>query len=279
MLERIITAVLMLFSCTEVFAQAPNVLPSFEVVSIKPSAPMPAVFMPGSRLVCPLSGCGGPGTSDPGLLRFADISLRSLIQTAYSVMPNQMEAPSWLDSARFDVVATVPQGATREQTKLMLQNLLADRFQLKLHHSTKEIPAYMLVVAKNGPKLKESVDDPNPPSPTGLPPDGGRAKGLGTMFRTGPGGERIIRFAFDGWTIAKFAETLGLQVDRPVIDMTGLKGKYDVRLEFAPDLANSQSTPDLFTALTEQLGLKLEPRKGPVEMLIVDSASKLPTEN
>src|SRR5438552_6105747 len=101
----------MLFGCTGVFAQAPNILPSFEVVSIKPAAPMPAVFMPGSRLVCPLSGCGGPGTSDPGLLRFADISLRDLIKTAYDVMPNRIEAPSWLESAKFDIVARVPQGA------------------------------------------------------------------------------------------------------------------------------------------------------------------------
>jgi uncharacterized protein (TIGR03435 family) len=88
-----------------------------------------------------------------------------------------------------------------------------------------------------------------------------------------------MKFAFDGQTMAKFTEVLALQVDRPVIDSTGLTGKYDVRVEFAADLANSQSSSDLFTALTEQLGLKLESRKGPVDLLIVDSASKLPTEN
>jgi uncharacterized protein (TIGR03435 family) len=167
----------------------------------------------------------------------------------------------------------VPQGATREQTKLMLQNLLADRFQLKLHRSTKDIPEYMLVVAKGGPKMKESLDDPVA--------GGSRARGRGTIGNTDAEGARITRFEFDGWTMSKFAEMLTStsQADRPVIDMTGLMGKYDIRMEFAPDISSLHTAPGLFTALTEQLGLKLESTKGPVDLLVVDSAAKLPTEN
>jgi uncharacterized protein (TIGR03435 family) len=268
---KIISAGFLLLGFTQVFAQTQKAMHSFEAVSIKPSAPMPAFFMPGTRLVCPLSGCGGPGTSDPGLMRFADITLRHLIETAYSVMAYQVQAPSWLDSGRFDVVATVPQGATRGLTMLMLQNLLADRFQLKLHHSTKELPVYMLVVAKGGPKLKESAPDSTA--------DPGRDRARGTMWATDPSGARVTKFEFNGQNMAKFAEALTLQADRPIIDMTGLAGKYEIRLEFAPDISNPHSVPDLFTALTEQLGLKLESRKAPVDVLVVDSAAKQPSEN
>jgi uncharacterized protein (TIGR03435 family) len=148
----------------------------------------------------------------------------------------------------------------------MLQNLLADRFQLKVHRSMKELPIYTLVVAKNGPKLKVSVDDPNAPRPRGTLWSGGRK-----------------RFEFDRWTMASFARTLESDADRRVIDSTGLEGTYDIRLEFADTKSTFGSpdpqTPELFTALTEQLGLRLESRRGPVVVLVVDSALRQPTEN
>jgi uncharacterized protein (TIGR03435 family) len=164
-----IVAGLLLLTCAEVFSQSQAAHPSFEAVSIKQSAPMPAVFMPGTRLVCPLKGCGGPGTSDPGLIRFTSTSLRHLTEAAYNVPPYRIEAASTLDSPLFDVTAALPQGATPEQALSMLQNLLADRFQLKLHHSTKDLPVYMLVVDKNGPKLRESVQADSPPPAAGWP--------------------------------------------------------------------------------------------------------------
>jgi uncharacterized protein (TIGR03435 family) len=178
-----------------------------------------------------------------------------------------MEAPAWMDSATFDVIANVPKGATREQANLMLQNLLADRFQLKVHRETRELPVFALLVARNGPKLKASVDDPNAPKPRGTLWSGGRKK-----------------FEFDKSTMASFAQTLELDVDRPVIDMTGLNGRYDIRLEFAetrPGLAGAPDpqAPELFTALTEQLGLRLEARRSPVDVLVVDSALRQPTED
>jgi uncharacterized protein (TIGR03435 family) len=256
-----------LLGCTAVFAQ--DLRPSFDAASVRPAAPAPVgPFWPGSRPVCPLTGCGGPGTGSPERITFTYVSLKHLIEAAYDVRSYQIEAPAWLESARFDVVANVPPGATRDQANLMLQNLLADRFQLKLHRSTRELPVYALVVAKNDPKLKESVDDPNAP------------RGRGTI---GSGARK--RFEFDGQTMARFADVLASEVDRPVIDMTGLEGTYDIRLEFAPQSKsafgspNPQDTPELFTALTEQLGLKLESRKGPVVLLVVDSASRQPTEN
>src|SRR5687767_750077 len=155
--------------------------PAFEVASIKPGVPFPVGgFAPGSRLVCPITGCGGPGTGSPERITFTYISLKDLIGAAYNVQPHQVEAPGWLDSARFDIVATVPPGATRDEANLMLQNL---------------------------PKLKVSADDPNAPKPRGTLWSGGRK-----------------RLEFDSWTMASFARTLESDVDRPVIDMTGLEG-------------------------------------------------------
>jgi uncharacterized protein (TIGR03435 family) len=113
------------------------------------------------------------------------------------------------------------------------------------------------------------------------PREGGRAKARGTIRKTDTSGAQITMFEFDGWTMAKFAEMLTQtsQADRPVFDMTGLMGKYDIRMEFAPDISNPHSVPDLFTALTEQLGLKLESKKAPLDLLVIDGAARLPTEN
>ena len=280
---RCAAGLIVVFGCATVLAQDRR--PSFDAASIKPAVPIVGAFQPGTRLVCPLSGCGGPGTGDPGRITFTTISLKNLIVAAYAIRPYQLEAPAWLDSVHFDVVATIPLGATRDDVNLMLQSLLADRFQLKVHRSTKELPVYALVVAKGGPQLKETVSNPNAPA---------APKGRGTIFRTGPDGPRK-QFEFDGMTLAKFADVLAPEVDRPVIDRTGLTAKYDIRLEFAPErnlpfgpggdspspatAPTGGSTPALFTALTEQLGLKLEAGKGPVVMLVVDSALKEPTEN
>jgi len=247
-------------------AAAQELRPSFDAASVKPAARPVGPFLPGSRPTCPLTGCGGPGTGSPERITFAVTSLKNLIRVAYNAWsPSQIEAPAWMESATFDVVANVPPGATREQANLMLQNLLADRFQLKAHRATKELPIYALMVAKNGSKLKESVNDPNAP------------KGRGTI---GSGARK--RFEFNSWTMASFASALESDVARPVVDMTGLKGTYDIRLEFAETKSAGSpdpQAPELFTALTEQLGLRLESRRGPADVLIIDSALRQPTEN
>jgi len=254
---------LILLGCTAVFAQ--ELRPSFDAASIKAVPSRVATsFSPGSA--CPSNGCGGPGTGSPERITFTHASLKDLIRVAYNMSRDQVEAPDWMESVWFDIVANVPRGATRDQANLMLQNLLADRFQLKVHHSTKERPIYELVVAKNGPKLKVAVNDPDAPKPRGTFWSGGRK-----------------HFEFDGRTMATFVSALESDVGRPVIDMTGLKGTFDIRLEFAETRSTFGSpdpqAPELFTALTEQLGLRLESRRGPVEVLVVDSALRQPTED
>ena len=262
-----------------VFAQ------SFEVASIKPAAPMQ-----GGRIMIGMRG--GPGTDDPGQMTFTNASIADLIQSAYDVKSYQVTGPGWLETPRFDVIAKVPTGTTKEASRIMLQHLLADRFKLVLHRSTKEASIYALLVAKGGPKLKEST--------TEQVSEPGRVRGGMTMM-IAPGGR--MRMVAQGTTIPKLVDALGMQVDRPIVDMTELTGTYDITLEFAPDPAIMQAKmaalgvppppPDgvspsladngplatIFTALPEQLGLRLEARKGPVELLIIDSVEKTPTEN
>src|SRR5262245_6496527 len=128
-------------------AQTKGASPSFEVASVKPAAPQQAgMFRIGMR--------GGPGTPDPGQLTYNNVALRNVIMNAYDVRTYQINGPKWIDSERFDIVAKIPPGTSKEDFRLMLQNLLAERFGLKLHKETKDLPSYALVVGKNGPKLK-----------------------------------------------------------------------------------------------------------------------------
>jgi uncharacterized protein (TIGR03435 family) len=225
-------------------------------------------------------------------MTFVNASISDLIQSAYDVKSYQVTGPGWLETARFDVIAKVPAGATKAESRIMLQHLLAERFKLVLHHSTKESSIYALLVAKNGPKLKESAKD--------LVNEPGSVRGGVTMM-IAPGGR--MKMVANGTTIPKLTDALGMQLDRPIVDMTELTGTYDITLEFAPDPAVMQAKmaamgvppppPDgvspssadngplatIFTALPEQLGLRLEARKGPVDLLVIDSVEKTPTEN
>jgi len=249
--------------------------PQFEVASVKPSPPP----LPGRFVQTVVRG--GPGSSDPGRATFENVDLFSLIAMAYDIQRYQLSGPEWLSAARFDIAAKIPQGATRDQYRLMLQNLLAERFKLAVHHETKEIRVYELVVAKNGPKLKESTVDPaaadNGPQP---PP-------LGSSLPPGYNGPRAMQFT--KVSMERFVANLGGQLGQPVTDGTGLKGNYDIKLRWtglqAPaasepaDIGGADSLPSIFSALQEQLGLKLEPRKAPIEYIVVDKAEKVPTEN
>jgi uncharacterized protein (TIGR03435 family) len=278
MLRRLVIVCL---SVAAAFAQ------SFEVASIKPAAPMQ-----GGRIM--IGSRGGPGTADPGQMTFTNASISDLIQSAYDVKSYQVTGPDWLETVRFDVIAKVPAGATKAESRIMLQHLLADRFKVVLHRSTKEASIYALLVAKNGPKLTESAKE----SATEQVNEPGHVRGGMTMM-IAPGGR--MRMVAQGTTIPKLVDALGMQLDRPIVDKTGLTGNYDITLEFAPDPAilqakmaamgvpppppDSAATTDasplatIFTALQEQLGLRLEARKGPMELLVIDSAEKTPTEN
>lgn len=270
---------------------------TFDVASIKASAPQQAgMFMMRQR--------GGPGTPDPGQYSAEGFPLSRLLMRAYNVKSYQVTGPDWINTERFDVVAKVPPGTSEEQFRLMLQNLLTERFQLKTHKESKEAQIYALVVGKGGPRLKEAekldpaaesdkVPEPPKMGKDGMPqmPKGGR----GMMMTVGPKGMRMQTARS---TVAQLADMLANQVGRPVVDQTGLTGEYQYALDFSPeglammkgmpmmgpppaggDGGPAESGPSLFTAVQEQLGLKLEPRKGPVDLIVVDSGSKNPTEN
>jgi len=225
-------------------------------------------------------------------------TLQMLIQTAYEVQDFQIAgAPGWLNSERYDVEAKMDASTAgdvgklaREQglleRQLMIQALLADRFKLTLHRETKELPVYALVIAKNGPRLHEGK--PGDTYPNGFNgPDG--KLGAGMMFMSGRGGPVTAQ----GVPLANLVRLLSRQLGRTVLDETGLMGNYDFTLQWTPDESQGpmfkgaeggpapasapppdSSGPSIFTALQEQLGLKLESRKGPVEILVIDHAEK-----
>jgi len=297
--------------------------PTFVVASIKPAAPMePGRMMVGMR--------GGPGTQDPGQINVTNMSIRDLMTSAFNVKTYQITGPAFIDSQRFDIVAKIPAGASKDDANVMMQNLLKERFGLKLHHETKEMAMFALVIAKNGPKLKESVEDPSPgpegaEGPPGLPPPpkigkdgmpelppGMRRQGILMMMIPGR-----LRMIGTKTTISRLVDTLARQYDKPVVDQTGLTKTYDFTLDFAPEGGGMRGmpmpppgamgpppgggggggeagggavmrTPDtpaggeaapIGTAIQEQLGLKLEPKKGPVDLLVIDHVEKAPSDN
>jgi uncharacterized protein (TIGR03435 family) len=265
------------------FAQTASPSPAFEAVAIRPAAPSAD-----GRIMVGIQG--GPGTPNPGQMNFWNISIGDLVQNAYNVKNFQISGPDWLWSERFDITAKVPSGATKEQGRAMMQNMLAQRFRLVLHRTTKDASIYALVVAKGGPKVGSEALKESEAGPAAAPPKR-------MMMMNGDG---LLKMDLKGATMSTLVDMLGTQVDRPIIDATGLTGSYDVSMEFAPDPAimamkmggigqpppsaaanapDLNGAPTIFSALTDQLGLKLESRKGPVEHVVIDSVEKTPTEN
>ncbi len=307
-MRRVNSAVLAFLTCCAASAQTAGTPPSFEVASVKPAAP---IDMNGR------GGRGGGGRGSPGQVMFTNSPMTQFLMYAYGVKRYQISGPSWLDTERYDIVAKLPEGATRADSPPMLQTLLAQRFKLAVHRETKELPIYALVVAKNGPKMMESevvpaskdgADTPPPMSSLtpaqrkmgadGFPivPTGGRG-GI-TQMQMMPG---RMRMKVNMETMAQMADMLSNQLGRPVLDQTGLTKNYQFILDFAPEpggsmgpmgmalpppppreggtVADVDAAPSIFTALQEQLGLKLEQKKGPVELLVIDRVEKTPTEN
>jgi uncharacterized protein (TIGR03435 family) len=187
-------------------------------------------------------------------------TLRDLITSAYRVRYDQLEGgPAWIATEHYDLQAKVPgnREATMDEVRPMLQTLLAERFHLRIRHETREVAMFALVVAKGGPKFKESAD---------------AEQRMGRITGTNTGMQMTIAKG----TMAELATRLsGNGAGRPVTDRTGLKGRYTFELRWT----NRDPEPDsdirtLFTALQEQLGLKLEPIKGPGEILVIESAEK-----
>jgi uncharacterized protein (TIGR03435 family) len=241
-------------------AQATEARPAFEVASVKVNASGAGLWR-----IYPPSG---------NRFRATNVTLDQLIQTSYRLLPFQVSGgPSWLNSERFDIEAKSEGDAalTLDQERLMLQRLLEDRFRLKLHRETSERAIYELQIAKGGIKFKEGkcVGEPGPTNPCG-------------GFSLGTRGKAAARVA----EMPGFASLLAGYLGRVVIDKTNLAGKYDFDLTWTPDenmpkgpgdAGQPPADPDgpsLFTALQEQLGLKLEAAKGPVEILVVDHSEK-----
>lgn len=278
------------FTCALAFGQsAPN--PTFEVASVKLSAPVPpngGVFFGPPR--------GGPGTPDPGQITWTYATMRGLLMTAYAVKEYQVSGPGWLDTERYDVIVKLPPGATKEQVNVMWQNLLAERFGVMLHHESKEFQVEDLVVAKSGHKLKDTAVDP------AAEPEPGPPKFKDDEL-IGPGFVTTIMISGQAHTVAKaqplskLTTMLGNVLRRPVIDKTGLTGKYDFAIDFKFDLRGSglparpagaggtpgdndaDPGPDLAAAVQQQLGLRLVASKANLDVLIIDKIQKAPTDN
>jgi uncharacterized protein (TIGR03435 family) len=198
-----------------------------------------------------------------GRVTMTNASLKTLIRNAYDIQSFQFGGgPSWLDSDFYDIAATTGDRAdiSNGQYRALLRGLLTDRFQLKVHWETRQSDVYALVIAKGGPKLTES-------------PDPSKAPGLNTNKQSHQG-----RMTATNAPMLYLSSNLGNQLSRTVIDKTGLQGKYDWTLVWDPDPSADSTSPSLFTAVQEQLGLKLDPQKGPVETLVIDSVEH-PSEN
>jgi uncharacterized protein (TIGR03435 family) len=273
-------------AASEAGAAAPQ---SFEVASIKPSAE------DGRRVMI--------GISPGGRYTASAVNVKFLIQQAYDIRDYQIQGgPGWITSARYDIVAKAETpNLDRERLKPLLKSLLAERFNLQVHLETRELPTYTLVVGKNGPKLQKSevqTDAPEAgPSPKAAQP-GAPGRATDDVERGGPRGRgatiRVGRGQVNAQMISlsDFAGMLAQQLGRPVKDKTGIEGRFDIKLEWTPDEsqrgiglpgdgapresgpAGDPSGPSIFTALQEQLGLKLESDKGRVEIIVIDRIDK-----
>jgi uncharacterized protein (TIGR03435 family) len=212
--------------------------PSFEVASVKPSSEV------GSKISI--------GRDPGGGFTARNIQLENLILLAYHVQRYQLKGePGWVRSERFDVVAKAPAGVPRDQTWEMMKTLLADRFRLVVHRDTVEMPVYRLVPAKGGLKIRPA-DRPR------VDPDG--------YFQTGRGRIRLRMAGLD-----QLAFALSDVLERCVQDRSGSKDNFDLQLEWTPE---SPEGPNIMAALAEQLGLKLEAARAPVEMVVIDRAER-----
>jgi uncharacterized protein (TIGR03435 family) len=290
--------------------------PSFEVATVKPSAPLdPGKIAQGTMPHIGMS-------IDNARVDIGMMTLSDLISTAYNVKRYQIVGPDWMTGQRFDILGKIPEGASKDNAPAMLQNLLAERFKLVVHHENKDLPVYELVVGKNGPKLKESP--PDPPVPTPGPGESApstttpsfKADGNGTFtVMGGKAGPTKVSMGADGkihieamkMSLSQLADALTNLVGRPVLDKTDLQGTYQISLALslddlraaarsagvalppapgstgaAPGATPSTEASDpsgsaMFTAVQE-LGLKLDSTKRPIDTIVVDHLEKMPTD-
>jgi uncharacterized protein (TIGR03435 family) len=262
MLKFPVTLGVILFAQPLAFSQTSSPSPVFDAASVKPGGTQPVVAVRRG-----LKSTGSTTSEDPGRITYLNTTLIPVLMRAYQVKRRQINGPAWLDSERYDIVATIPKGASKEQIPAMLQNLLADRFKMTTHVETRQEKTYALVVGKNGPRLKQSKD----PDARGVSFD---AQG---------------HVQFVAYSLADFADFLTITLDRSVADMTGLPGHYDFSTELDPRISKlgppeateqdaANPLPSVFSSVQE-LGLKLEARDGMVKYIVIEKAEKVPVEN
>jgi uncharacterized protein (TIGR03435 family) len=248
---------LLIFSACGAFGQ-PAVSPAFEVASVKMNAAGSGEGAGRGREVI---------TPSPAGVTMKNVHLKSVVQWAYHLQAIQVSGPSWLDDNRYDIVAKAAGETPGERQRVMMQTLLAQRFKLTFHRETKEMPAYVFTVAKGGHKLKPSESE-------------------GEM-EVKPSATGKMAAQFSRVTLAQLSEMASSPLQGVVVDQTGLKGSYDFTLDMAPFIGGGDFRPtgieDVITmiiqAVNEQLGIKIEQKKVPAELLIVDHAEKVPVEN
>jgi uncharacterized protein (TIGR03435 family) len=324
---------LILCFCSVLLAQAPAKL-AFEVASVKPS--------PSLSTIAAQAQSGNLNINmriDGSRLEVSFVSLTNMVVMAYKVKPHQISGPDWMPSQLFEIRAKLPEGSTKEQIPEMMQTLLAERFKLVFHRETREQPVYALMVGKNGPTLKESVEEAETPASASdpakaaaakedsgnqgsvKPPDGNmnfKQEGRGMVMNSGKmrmtmGEKGSMRMEFAKMKMSEFADLLSQFTDRQVVDMTDLKGSYEVTLDLPmQDLLNlarkmmpeigamaggatapaatapgtgiagigaSDPSGSSMIEAVKKLGLKLDPRKMPTEKIIIESIEKTPTED
>jgi uncharacterized protein (TIGR03435 family) len=255
-----LTAVLLIPAAS---AQPPARKPVFETASIKS-------VEYGGRPDQPGSITGGLGTDSPLSIRYTDVTLHHLLRSAFGVKDEQIVGPASIDTDRYEVTAAIPAGTTVPQFRLMLQNLIADRLKMKFHKGTKEMPVLVITAPKGAGKLQvsKSPTDPGCMITTGIPKPG---EALNATTGVDPIKHRACR----NMNMQAIMDTLPRldpkDIDRPLVDQTGLKDNYDFLLEWAN--ANDPG-PKMLDAL-ESLGLKLEPRKMPLPTIVIDHIEKV----
>ncbi len=242
---------------------------------------------------------GGPGTPDAGQITYTNATLMSVLMRAFDVKNFQISGPDWLTSRRYDILARVPAGATRERFNQMLQNLLAERFRLVVHHETRPIQGFDLVTGRGAVKLKPSTESPEPGAePTGPPKTDSNGFPIldkpGLALMEGVKGKSVITFlTARAQPISALVDMLSREFRLPIADKTGLTGKFDFRLEFAPQPPGAlppppsadalpeidDSAPNLTTAVQQQLGLRLNPARIPLDVVVIDRGDPTPIEN
>jgi uncharacterized protein (TIGR03435 family) len=273
---------------------------NFEAASVKPADPKSAPANAARDAQATLRG--GPGTADPGRMSYANVTLQSLLITAYGADCwvqedcDQVVGPAWLRSSRYDIDAKIPAGTTTGQFRIMLQNLLAERFHMTLHHEMKDLPGYDLTVVKGKVKLVVSppaeVGSGDPAGPLvkfGAPGEYGKLLRAGFLIFPYKGTRATANHAIGReQSLADITKLLNNLMKAHVVDKTGLTGKYDFTLDWVPDgvtMIQEADGPEIGpphgipTAIEDQLGLKLVHSKVALDTVVVDSADKIPTEN